>query len=58
MENFNTLIKLAEKLSNEADAYQEKATKASSKRMRDYINQIKKLATMAKQELIQQDKGE
>lgn len=58
MENFNTLIKLTEKLRAESLEYKVKATKASSKRMRDYINQIKKLATVAKQELIQQDKGE
>lgn len=58
MDNFNTLIKLTEKLVTEASEYKEKATKASSKRMRDYINQIKKIATIAKQELIQQDKGE
>jgi len=55
LEQFNTLVS---KYQSEASMYAAKPTKASSKRLRDLINQMKKLATAAKAELIAADKGE
>jgi len=49
---------LAEKYITEVEAYASKPTKASSKRLRDLINQMKKIATAAKAELLAADKGE
>lgn len=57
MENVNTAVALAEKLIAEKATYDARPTKAGSKRMRDYLNQIKKVATVAKQELITADKA-
>jgi hypothetical protein len=57
MKNLETAIELAEKLIAEKAAYDARPTKASSKRMRDYLNQSKKVATAAKQELIEADKA-
>ena len=54
-EQFNTL---SAKYQSEVALYRAKPTKASSKRLRDLINQMKKIATPAKQELIDLDKGE
>ncbi len=55
LEQFNKLIKLyAEELSK----YKDKPTKASSKRLRDLINQMQKNAVGAKKILISIDKGE
>lgn len=50
-------VSAARKLVAEADAYEARPTKACSKRMREHLNNIKKLATPAKQELIQADKA-
>lgn len=52
---YNTLVS---KYQSEASLYASKPTKASSKRLRDLINQMKKLSTPAKQALIALDKGE
>lgn len=54
-EQYTTLVS---KYQSEAEAYASKPTKASSKRLRDLINQMKKIATSAKQELLDLDKGE
>ena len=42
----------------EYEKYQTNPTKAGSKRMRNYLNKIKKLVTTAKRELLAADKGE
>ena len=53
MEHFPELIsKLQAELSN----YEAKPTKASSKRIRDYINQVQKQAVAMKKALIEADK--
>ena len=54
-EQYTTLVS---KFQSEASMYASKPTKASSKRLRDLINQMKKIATAAKQELLSNDKGE
>lgn len=58
MENFNIALTLAQKLLDQAQAYQAKPSKAESKRMRDTLNDMKKVATDAKKELIALDAGE
>ncbi len=55
LKEYTTLVS---KYQSEASMYATKPTKASSKRLRDLINQMKKLATAAKAELIVADKGE
>lgn len=55
MENVNKAIELAQALLNEKAAYDAKPTKAGSKRMRDALNELKKVATDAKKELIAAD---
>lgn len=57
MENVNNAVALAAKLVEEKESYDKRPTKAGSKRMRDYLNQLKKVATVAKQELIEADKA-
>lgn len=57
MENFNIALVLAQKLLSQAQAYQAKPSKAESKRMRDTLNDLKKVATDAKKELIALDEG-
>jgi hypothetical protein len=57
MENFNIALVLAQKLLSQSQAYQDKPTKAESKRMRDTLNDLKKVATDAKKELIALDEG-
>lgn len=52
---FNTLV---ESYQSELQNYALKPTKASSKRLRALITQMKKIATATKQELIDLDKGE
>lgn len=54
-EQYTTLVS---KFQSEAALYASKPTKASSKRLRDLINQMKKIATPAKAELLSRDKGE
>jgi hypothetical protein len=55
LEQFNTLVS---KYQSEVSLYASKPTKASSKRLRGLINQMKKIATAAKAELLAADKGE
>lgn len=57
MTNYNNIIELANTLVNQSAAYSAKPTKAESARMRKTINEMKKLATPAKQDLIEADKG-
>lgn len=55
LEQFNTLVS---KYQSEASLYASKPTKASSKRLRDLINQMQKIAVSTKKHLIDLDKGE
>lgn len=55
LEQFNSLVS---KYQSEASMYASKPTKAGSKRMRDLINQMQKLAVPTKKHLISLDKGE
>lgn len=57
MTNFNKIVELAQTLTAQAEAYTNRPTKAESARMRKTINEMKKLATPAKQELVEADKG-
>jgi hypothetical protein len=57
MQNFNQIVSLADTLTAQAENYSTRPTKAESKRMRDTINDMKKLATSAKQDLLTADKG-
>lgn len=57
MTNYNNIIELANTLVNQSAAYSAKPTKAESARIRKTINEMKKLATPAKQDLIEADKG-
>lgn len=55
MTNFTELMAEVETLVKEKAAFDVKPTKASSKRLRDSINTIKKMATAAKSDLIEYD---
>ena len=55
LEQFNLLIT---KYQAESEAYASKPTKASSKRLRDLINHMQKIAVDTKKHLIKLDKGE
>ena len=55
LEQFNSLVS---KYQSEASMYASKPTKASSKRLRDLINQMQKIAVATKKHLIDLDKGE
>lgn len=55
---FAQYTNLVAKYQSEVAAYTVKPTKASSKRLRDLINQMQKAAVAAKKELIDLDKGE
>lgn len=55
LEQFNNLVTAYQ---NESSMYAHRPTKASSKRMRDLINQMQKLAVSTKKHLISLDKGE
>jgi len=57
MQNYNNIVELANTLIDQSTAYSIKPTKAESARMRKTINEMKKLATPAKQDLIEADKG-
>lgn len=57
MTNYNIIIELANTLVDQSEAYATKPTKAESARLRKTINEIKKLATPAKQDLLNADKG-
>lgn len=58
MENVELALRLAQKLLDQAQAYHTKPTKAETKRMRDTLNDLKKIATDAKKELIALDAEE
>ncbi len=58
MQYFSQMIKLSEELTNEYEKYLTKATKAGTKRMRATLNEMKKLATPAKSDLMDADKAE
>ncbi len=55
---FNQYNNLVDKYSKELEEYKVKPTKASSKRLREYILQMQKLSVGAKKDLISLDKGE
>jgi hypothetical protein len=55
MTTYNELVGEAQKFLEEVTAFDAKPTKASSKRLRDSINSMKKLATQAKKDLIDND---
>ena len=57
MKNFNKVVGLAIQLVDQAVAYERRATKAETKRMRATINELKKVATAAKADLIEVDKA-
>ena len=48
-------VELANEIITEKAAYDNNPTKASSKRLRMYLNDIKKVVTSAKQELMELD---
>jgi len=57
MRNYNEVVVLARKLVDQADAYDNRPTKAESARIRKTMNEIKKRITLAKSELIEADKA-
>jgi hypothetical protein len=57
MENVNKAAELAQAFLTEKAAYAAKPTKAASKRMRDALNELKKVVTAAKSELVEADKA-
>lgn len=57
MTNYNEAIKLAQQLITQSEAYAKRATKAESARIRKTLNELKKLVTPAKQDLINADKA-
>ena len=57
MTNYQTILNLSKTLLEQSEQYAERATKAESARMRKTMNDIKKLVTPAKQDLINADKG-
>jgi hypothetical protein len=56
MENFSALVEAAKQLIAQSDKYTAKPTKAESKRMRDTVLNIQKLAVAAKRDLLVADK--
>ena len=56
MESYKTLVKQAEVFLYEACKFESKPTKASSKRLRDAANDMKKSVTAAKKDLMENDK--
>ena len=57
MQNLETVVASAEAIIKAVALYKEKPTKAESKRIRAYINDIKRVGTAAKQELLDADKA-
>ena len=57
MQNYNQLISFINQLNDQASAYTLRSSKAESKRMRASMNEIKKLITPAKTDLLTADKG-
>jgi len=56
MESYNKVVELAKSFLSEAEAYESKPTKASSKRLRTTMGDMKKLVTGARAELREADK--
>lgn len=54
---YNQLIALAKQLIDQSESYSIRKTKAESKRMRSTMNDMKKLITPAKEDLLTDDKG-
>jgi hypothetical protein len=57
MENVNKAVELSQAFLSEKASYDAKPTKAASKRMRDALNELKKVVTAAKSELVEADKA-
>lgn len=57
MENYNKAIELAKQLLTQNEALEAKPTKAERGRVRKTLNELKKLVTPAKNELIEADKA-
>lgn len=57
MENYNKVIELAKQIIKQNEALEVKPTKAERARLRKSLNELKKLVTPAKSELIDQDKS-
>jgi hypothetical protein len=57
MNNFNSLLEAAKQLITQNDKYTTKPTKAESKRMRDTIFAIQKIAVAAKRDLLKADEA-
>jgi hypothetical protein len=57
MTNYNAVIELAKTLIEQSETYAAKTTKAESARMRKTMNELKKLVTPAKADLMAADKG-
>lgn len=55
MENINQIVQLAKQLVDQMDNYNEKPTKAESKRIRATINDMQKVAVEAKRDMIKAD---
>jgi translation elongation factor EF-Tu-like GTPase len=55
MENINAIVQLAKQLVDQMDSYNEKPTKAESKRIRATINDMQKVAVEAKRDMIKAD---
>jgi len=55
--NLNDVVAQAQALLAEKEAYDKKPTKASSKRIRSHLTNIKKLCTPAKAEMMVADSG-
>jgi len=58
MENYKAAVEFAQAIVDEATNLEEKHTKSGSARQRKNLNEIKKLVTGAKNELLAKDKGE
>lgn len=56
MENLKAAVDAAYALTAEYEKYEKKPTKAASKRLRGHINDIKRVGTDAKKELLEADK--
>lgn len=57
MKNFNKIKELVTQVSGQINNYERRATKAESARIRKSLNEIKKLVTPTKAELLNADKA-
>lgn len=58
MENYEKAVEFAKQIVEESEKLKENHTKAGSARQRKNLNEIKKLVTASKNELLSKDKGE